>query len=88
MSKLLIIIGLIAAFLIIKHLISSTPRSKTLNGAQKNSVDSESSGQPLEFKETVKCRYCGTHIPLATAYKNGDSYFCNESHFEKAKTEI
>lgn len=86
MSKLLIIIGLIAAFLIIKHLINNNPRSKTINGEQKNPQKQDSLNQSSEYKETVKCHYCGTHIPLATAFKSGDNHYCDKSHYEKAKT--
>lgn len=85
MSKLFIIIGLLLAFLIIKHLINSASRSKTLNNNGNDSENSELLNQSTDYKNTVQCQYCGTHIPSATAYQSGDEHYCDESHYKKAK---
>ena len=84
MSKLFIIIGLLLAFLIIKHLIKNKPRSKTLS--ESDSENSDLLDQATDYKNTVQCRYCGTHIPSATAYQSGDDHYCDESHYKKAKS--
>lgn len=81
MSKLVIIIGLIIAFLIVKHLIASRSSSKTTNNTQ----DANDNPKSLDYKDTVKCEYCGTHIPLANAYKQGNEHYCNEEHYKKIK---
>ena len=71
---LFIIIALALAFVIIKRLISTKSRSKTAS-------------QPgtLDYKNTVRCEHCGTHVPVATAYKTDDKYYCNESHYLEHK---
>lgn len=81
MSKLLIIIGLIVAFFILKHLIANRSGSKTVNASK----STNGSPQSLDYKDTVQCEYCGTHIPLAIAYRQGDEHYCNEEHFKKEK---
>lgn len=81
MSKLLIIIGLILAFFILKHLIANRSGSKTVN----ENKSAKGDPQTLEYKDTVQCEYCGTHIPLANAYKQGDEHFCNKEHYKKGK---
>lgn len=85
MSKLLIIIGLVLAFLIIKNLINNKPRSKTLNKTSAESEQSDIVDQSANYKKTVQCLYCGTHIPLSSAYKTEDGHYCDESHFKKTK---
>jgi len=81
MSKLVIIIGLIIGFFIVKHLINSRSGSKTINNKQEENGNSQS----LDYKDTVKCEYCGTHIPLANAYTQGNDHYCNEEHYKKIK---
>ena len=79
MSKLVIIIGLVLAFFIIKHLINSRPASKSAGDEQ----DKNQGPQHLDYKDTVKCEYCGTHIPLADAYSQEKRHYCNEEHYKK-----
>ena len=67
---LFIIIAIVLAFIIIKRLISTQSRSKT--SAQSNKLD---------YKNTVRCEHCGTHVPMNTAYKADDKYYCNENHY-------
>jgi hypothetical protein len=81
MSKLLIIIGLILAFFILKHLITNRSGSKPVSGKQSANGDTQS----LDYKDTVQCDYCGTHIPLANAFKQGEEHYCNEEHYKKEK---
>ena len=78
MSKLVIIIGLVLAFFIIKHLINRGSGSKTAKDQNKNGDP-----QHLEYKDTVKCEYCGTHIPLADAYLQDKKHYCSEEHYNK-----
>lgn len=70
MQKLLIIIAVIAAIIIIKRLITTPARSKT-------------SSQPEDpgYKNTVRCEYCGTHVPISSAYKAGGRFFCTKQHY-------
>ena len=82
MSKLIIIIALFVAFLIIKHLVNNPSRSKTLNDEQQESAGSDSLDHDSNYKKTVKCNYCGTHIPAAGAYLSGDEHYCDESHYK------
>jgi len=82
MSKLFVIIALLVGFLIIKNLINNKTRSKNLNETR----DATSQTESLDYKQTVQCDYCGTHVPLATAYKSGEQYFCDESHASADKT--
>ena len=79
MSKLVIIIGLVLAFFIIKHLINSKSGSKTAN----NERDKNGNPQQLDYKDTVKCEYCGTHIPLVNAYSMEKKHYCDEEHYRK-----
>lgn len=79
MSKLVIIIGLVVGFFIVKHLINGRPASKTTTSEKgKNGTP-----QHLDYKDTVKCDYCGTHIPLAEAYTQEQQHYCNEEHCNK-----
>jgi len=80
MSKLVTIIGLIAAFFIIKHLITGRSGSKTINERQ----DANSKPESLEYTDTVQCGYCGTHITEANSFKSGSNYYCNEEHYKKS----
>ena len=74
---LFIIIALALAFVIIKRLITTQSRSKTSNRPS-----------TLDYKNTVRCEHCGTHLPMATAYKADDKYYCDEKHYleDKNKT--
>lgn len=81
MSKLFIIIALIVALFIIKHLIDNKSRSKTSVGVRRKTGGSES----LEYMETVQCSFCGTHIPRTGAYQSDNHYFCDEAHARASK---
>ena len=70
MRTLIIILAIIAALVIIKRLITAQSRSK-------KDIRSES----LEYKDTVRCEHCGTHIPLSSALKVDDHFYCNEAHY-------
>ena len=91
MRTLIIIIALLIAIVIIKRLIINRPRSTTNsapNGTTSNTTSSttnDSDLDALDYKNTVQCNHCGTHIPAANAYKSGAYYFCNEAHFKKGK---
>jgi len=78
MSKLVIIIGLIAAFFIIKHLINSNSGSKTIHDNQ----DKKDKPESLGYTDTVQCSFCGTHIPKSNSYKSGDNFYCNKEHYK------
>jgi len=74
MRTLLIIITLIVAALIIKRLISTKPRQKK---AAKTQV--------AEYTPTVRCQFCGAHIPSGTALNSGDAFFCDDNHYTAFK---
>lgn len=76
MSKLLIIVALILAFVIIKNLIGSQSRSKT----SKTGQDTGKSQNSLEYEDTVQCEFCGTHIPKESAYVLEGRHYCNKAH--------
>ena len=80
MSKLVIIMGLIVAFFIVKHLITGRSGSKTIN----ESKDVNRKPASLEYTDTVQCAYCGTHMPEVDSYKSGGSFYCNEEHYKKS----
>lgn len=77
MRTLIIILAIIIAAVIIKRLITTRSRSK-----KENQSDS------LEYKDTVRCEHCGTHIPVLSALKVENRFYCNENHYleEKNKT--
>lgn len=74
MRTLIIIVALILAVVIIKRLITTRSRSK-----KENPADS------LEYKDTVRCEHCGTHIPVASALKMDDRFYCNKNHYLEDK---
>ena len=83
MSKLVIIIGLITAFFILKHLINSSSSSKTIHNSQdKDSKDNKAKPESLDYADTAQCSFCGTHIPISSAYKSGDNFYCSEEHYK------
>lgn len=77
MRTLFVLIAIILAVVIIKRLITTQSRSKT-------------SAQPdaLEYKDTVRCAHCGAHVPVSTALKVDNVFYCNEKHYleDKNKT--
>ena len=77
MRTLIIILAIIVALVIRKRLITTQSRSKK-----------ESQPESLEYKDTVRCEHCGTHIPISSALNVDDHYYCNEEHYleEKNKT--
>jgi len=70
MRTLLIIIALALAALIIKRLISAKPR-------RKKPVQT----QAAEYKPTVRCEFCGAHIPSGSALHSEDVSFCDNAHY-------
>lgn len=77
MRTLIIILAVIMAAVIIKRLITTRSRSKKDNQSE-----------TLEFKDTVQCEHCSAHIPVSSALKVNDRFYCNENHYlqEKNKT--
>ncbi|MGD8559417.1 MAG: PP0621 family protein [Gammaproteobacteria bacterium] len=74
MRTLFVLIAIILAVVIIKRLITTQSRSKTTK-------------QPdsLEYKDTIRCAYCGTHMPPSSALKKGENYYCSEQHYLEDK---
>ena len=77
MRTLIIILALVMAAIIIKRLITTRSRSKK-----------ENQSDTLEFKDTVRCKHCGTHVAISSALKVDDQFYCNQDHYleEKNKT--
>jgi len=71
---LFIIIAIALAFVIIKRLITTQSRSKT---SRRSATQN--------YQNTVRCEKCGTHIPMDSAYKVDDKFYCNESHYLEDK---
>jgi uncharacterized protein len=74
MRTLLIILAIIIAAVIIKRLITTHSRSKTVKPPGKG-----------EYQKTVRCEHCGTHIPETTALKVDNHFYCNEKHYLEDK---
>ncbi|WP_455208725.1 PP0621 family protein [Kaarinaea lacus] len=77
MRTLIIIIAVILAVVIIKRLITTHSRSKKV-----------SRSELPQYKKTVRCEHCGTHIPESSAFKVDNHVYCNENHYleDKKKT--
>lgn len=78
MRTLIIILAVIMAAVIIKRLITTRSRSKKV--VQSNTLE--------DYKDTVRCKHCGTHVPISSALKKDGHFYCNENHYllEKNKT--
>ena len=74
MRTLIIIAAIILAVVITKRLITTRSRSKK-----------ETSTKNLEYKDTVRCEHCGIHIPVASALKVDDRFYCNQKHYVEDK---
>ena len=74
MRTLIIILAVVVALVIIKRLITTQSRSK-------KDIQSES----LEYKDTVRCEHCGTHVPVSSALKVDNRFYCNEEHYLEEK---
>ena len=86
MRTLVIIIAIVMAAIIIKRLINTKSRSKTSDShSNENSGQGSKSSETLSFNDTVKCGFCGTHIPALSAYKSGDKHYCDEAHSKKGQ---
>ena len=68
-TKILIIA--ILAWVVIKIYLGLKSHSKRANDIRSN-------------KEIVPCSFCKTHIPIASAIKVGNKYFCSLTHSRNA----
>ncbi|MGD8569682.1 MAG: PP0621 family protein [Gammaproteobacteria bacterium] len=78
MRQLLVLIAIILAVVIIKRLITTHSRS-TKQSTKAKQPDT------LEYQDTVRCAHCGTHVPLSSAIKRDDGYYCSEKHYLEEK---
>jgi len=79
------IFRLILAVVIVYLIYRLTKSLRTPSGRVR--VGSPENKAPISGEELVKDPWCGTYVPLSTAYKvkkNGDTlYFCSKECFEK-----
>lgn len=69
--RILILITIVGAIYLVYRQLSQGVQSR--------------SQQPTVDKDTVKCAYCSTHIPIDEAYQREGKYYCSESHYRASQ---
>jgi uncharacterized protein len=74
MLRLIFLLALLAvALLIVRKVIQAGRSSSEKRPPEK---------KPLT--DMVKCDYCGVHLPVNEAIKDGEHFYCSAEHKEKA----
>ncbi|HHZ87926.1 MAG TPA: hypothetical protein EYN73_08735 [Chromatiaceae bacterium] len=68
---LLIAVAVIGIILIVRHLLSRR-KPKPPSG---------------DYKATVRCAHCGTHIPKKDAIAQGERFFCSIEHLSASDSD-
>jgi uncharacterized protein len=48
----------------------------------------QTASSEVKSVDSVKCAYCGLHIPKTEALKRGSDYYCCKAHLKAADEEI